>query len=397
MTAYATRLDRSNPIRLAVVGAGRMGRRHIAAAGTRGGRRARRGLRPRARCRRGGGPARRRHGTRPRRLGEPVDAVVIAAPTPFHTSLAEQAIGMGPRRAVREARRLRPRRDRAAGRAGGRGGARARRGILAADGVAVRRGPPAGRRGRDRHSHVPALVAVGRRPAAARVRRPGRCRAASRWTAACTRPTWRDGSWAARSRRSPPRARRARWRRSATPRRSRPWPSPPPGQAVAIDLGRTCGYDDDVRTEILGPGGALLIDARGRGGLRHGDQYGLRDVPGPDGDVLELALAAQLERFAEACRGVRSRTRRRPTPPARSRPGRRCAAPASRAAPSRCSRVLPRLPNALQSLQQFRAGGKGRTWYLLGPGSGACAALAVARTMEPPRVAPQDVPTSSRW
>jgi hypothetical protein len=76
------------------------------------------------------------------------------------------------------------------------------------------------------------------------------------------------------------------------------------GQAVAIDLGRTCGYDDDVRTEILGPGGALLIDARGRGGLRHGDRYGLRDVPGPDGDVLELALAAQLERFAEACRGA---------------------------------------------------------------------------------------------
>ena len=28
-------------------------------------------------------------------LGEPVDAVVIAAPTQFHTSLAEQAIGMG--------------------------------------------------------------------------------------------------------------------------------------------------------------------------------------------------------------------------------------------------------------------------------------------------------------
>jgi len=76
------------------------------------------------------------------------------------------------------------------------------------------------------------------------------------------------------------------------------------GQAVAIDLGRTCGYDDDVRTEILGSRGALLIDARGAGGLRHGDRYGLRDVPGPEGDVLELALAAQLERFAEACRGA---------------------------------------------------------------------------------------------
>jgi predicted dehydrogenase len=76
------------------------------------------------------------------------------------------------------------------------------------------------------------------------------------------------------------------------------------GQAVAIDLGRTCRYDDDVRTEILGTEGALLIDARGTGGLRHGDRYGLREVPGPEGDVLELALAAQLDRFAEACAGA---------------------------------------------------------------------------------------------
>ena len=75
------------------------------------------------------------------------------------------------------------------------------------------------------------------------------------------------------------------------------------GQSVTIDLGRTCGYDDDVRTEILGSDGALLIDARGSGGLRHGSRAGLHDVPGPDGDVLELALAAQLERFAEACAG----------------------------------------------------------------------------------------------
>ena len=76
------------------------------------------------------------------------------------------------------------------------------------------------------------------------------------------------------------------------------------GQAVTIDLARTCRYDDDVRTEILGPDGALLIDARGAGGLRHGDRYGLRDVPGPEGDVLALALAAQLERFAAACAGA---------------------------------------------------------------------------------------------
>ena len=51
MRAYATRLDRSNPIRLAVVGAGRMGRRHIAAAAHAAGVELGGGLRSRARRR----------------------------------------------------------------------------------------------------------------------------------------------------------------------------------------------------------------------------------------------------------------------------------------------------------------------------------------------------------
>ena len=76
------------------------------------------------------------------------------------------------------------------------------------------------------------------------------------------------------------------------------------GHAVTIDLARTCGYDDDVRTELVGSHGALLIEAAGQGRLRLGDASGLRDVPGPGGDLLAGALAAQLERFAGACAGA---------------------------------------------------------------------------------------------
>ncbi len=76
------------------------------------------------------------------------------------------------------------------------------------------------------------------------------------------------------------------------------------GHAVTIDLARTCGYDDDVRTELVGSHGALLIEAAGQGRLRLGDASGLREVPGPEGDLLTGALAAQLERFAAACAGA---------------------------------------------------------------------------------------------
>ena len=303
MTAYATCLERSNPIRLAVVGAGRMGRRHIAAAGQAA------GVELVAVCDPVPGAAEAAAppgvATAPGldELGEPVDAVVIAAPTPFHTSLAEQAIGMG-----LDVLSEKP---------------------VGFDPVAIERlGERAAEAGR--------VLAVGfwRRTAWPYVE-------ARRLVAegAIGTPTFlRSSQWDADL---PPlafadpkvsggvevdcgvhEADLARWFLGCEIAQVSATGTPgalaevgdaetvaalavtTAGQAVAIDLGRTCGYDDDVRTEILGPGGALLIDARGRGGLRHGDRYGLRDVPGPDGDVLELALAAQLERFAEACRGA---------------------------------------------------------------------------------------------
>ena len=303
MTAYATRLDRSNPIRLAVVGAGRRCRRHIAAAGQAA------GVELVAVCDPVPGAAEAAAppgvATAPGldELGEPVDAVVIAAPTPFHTTLAEQAIGMGI-----DVLSEKP---------------------VGFDPVAIERlGERAAEAGR--------VLAVGfwRRTAWPYVEH-------ARLVAegAIGLPTFlRSSQWDADL---PPlafadpevsggvevdcgvhEADLARWFLGCEIAQVSATGTPgalaevgdaetcaalavtTAGQAVAIDLGRTCGYDDDVRTEILGPGGALLIDARGRGGLRHGDPYGLRDVPGPDGDVLELALAAQLERFAEACRGA---------------------------------------------------------------------------------------------
>ena len=109
------------------------------------------------------------------------------------------------------------------------------------------------------------------------------------------------------------------------------------GQAVAIDLGRTCGYDDDVRTEILGPGGALLIDARGPAACATATATACATSPAPTATSSSWRSplsSSALPRHA----GARSRTRRRPTPPARSRRARPCAARAWRAAPWRCSR-----------------------------------------------------------
>src|SRR5919198_1539776 len=93
-TAYATRLDRSNPIRLAVLGAGRMGCRHIAAAA-----RARVELvavcDPVPGAADDAAPAGVTTANGLDDLDVPVDAVVIAAPTPLHLPLAEEAFARG--------------------------------------------------------------------------------------------------------------------------------------------------------------------------------------------------------------------------------------------------------------------------------------------------------------
>jgi myo-inositol 2-dehydrogenase / D-chiro-inositol 1-dehydrogenase len=302
MTAYATRLDRSNPLRLAVLGAGRMGRRHIAAA-ARG-----KGVVLAAVCDPvpGAAAAAAPAGTATAaglgELGRPVDAVVIAAPTPFHTGLAEAALGMGldvlcekPVGFDADAiERL--------------GELAARAGRVLAVGFWRRTAWP--------YSEARRLLDEGAIGVPAHIR-------AAQWDAELPPLAFADPavSGGIEVDCGVHEVDLARWFLGAEIAQVSATGTPgtlsevgdaetvaalaatTAGQSVTIDLGRTCGYDDDVRTEILGSEGALLIDARGSGGLRLGTRDGLREVPGPGGDVLELALAAQLERFAEACAG----------------------------------------------------------------------------------------------
>src|SRR5436190_17357819 len=95
MTAYATRLDRSNPIRLAVLGAGRMGRRHIAATAHSGGVELVAVCDPVPGTADDAAPAGVATAPGLADLGTAVDAVVIAAPTPLHVPLAEEALARG--------------------------------------------------------------------------------------------------------------------------------------------------------------------------------------------------------------------------------------------------------------------------------------------------------------
>jgi myo-inositol 2-dehydrogenase/D-chiro-inositol 1-dehydrogenase len=77
------------------------------------------------------------------------------------------------------------------------------------------------------------------------------------------------------------------------------------GAPATIDLARSVRYGDDVRTEIVGACGALLISAIGRGSLHVGDASGLREAAGSSDHVLDDALAAQADSFARAIGGQR--------------------------------------------------------------------------------------------
>ena len=76
------------------------------------------------------------------------------------------------------------------------------------------------------------------------------------------------------------------------------------GQAVTIDLSRTCAYGDVVRSELVGSHGALVIEAHGAGALSLGDGRGLSALPGLADDVLLDALAHQADAFARAITGA---------------------------------------------------------------------------------------------
>jgi predicted dehydrogenase len=77
------------------------------------------------------------------------------------------------------------------------------------------------------------------------------------------------------------------------------------GAIATVDLSRNCRYGDDVRTEILGSNGALLIDLLPTGRVRLGTSAGmidLADVSAPD--VTAAGVAGQAVAFAAAIRGA---------------------------------------------------------------------------------------------
>lgn len=77
------------------------------------------------------------------------------------------------------------------------------------------------------------------------------------------------------------------------------------GAVATVDLSRNCRYGDDVRTEILGSQGALLIDLLPTGRVRLGSVQGLVDLDGVAvGDVTADGVANQAFAFAAAIRGT---------------------------------------------------------------------------------------------
>ena len=77
------------------------------------------------------------------------------------------------------------------------------------------------------------------------------------------------------------------------------------GSPATIDLARSVRYGDDVRTEIVGARGALMLSAVGAGSLVLGDPAGLTTVAHVSDDVLDDALAFQTDTFARAIGGTR--------------------------------------------------------------------------------------------
>ena len=80
------------------------------------------------------------------------------------------------------------------------------------------------------------------------------------------------------------------------------------GMVCTVDLSRNCRYGDDVRTEILGAAGALLVDLLPTGRVRLGTVHGMADLDlgehGATNDVMIAGVAAQAAAFAAAIRGT---------------------------------------------------------------------------------------------
>jgi myo-inositol 2-dehydrogenase/D-chiro-inositol 1-dehydrogenase len=77
------------------------------------------------------------------------------------------------------------------------------------------------------------------------------------------------------------------------------------GAVATVDLSRNARFGDDVRTEVLGSDGALLVESLPQGRTRVGTGAGLRDLDGSDvDDVMAAGVAEQARAFAMAARGV---------------------------------------------------------------------------------------------
>jgi predicted dehydrogenase len=76
------------------------------------------------------------------------------------------------------------------------------------------------------------------------------------------------------------------------------------GGVATVDLSRNARYGDDVRTEILGSDGALFVDLLPTGATRLGTHAGVTAVEGSQADDATAAgVAAQALAFAAAVRG----------------------------------------------------------------------------------------------
>ena len=77
------------------------------------------------------------------------------------------------------------------------------------------------------------------------------------------------------------------------------------GAVATVDLSRNARFGDDVRTEVLGSDGVLLIDALPSGRTRIGTSAGMRVLAGSEvDDVMAAGVAEQTRAFAAAVRGA---------------------------------------------------------------------------------------------
>jgi predicted dehydrogenase len=77
------------------------------------------------------------------------------------------------------------------------------------------------------------------------------------------------------------------------------------GGVATVDLSRNARYGDDVRTEVLGSDGAVLIDSLPVGRARIGTASGMADLDGSAADdVMGAGVAEQARAFAAAARGT---------------------------------------------------------------------------------------------